>query len=234
MMRVVRCGTAVIRPPGDPSAGANGKRVTTTDQFLIALDKALRTLFAPAVSSRPIPGSSVPEASLSAAERAHAGALMRVNHVGEVCAQALYQGQAMTCRDPCIRRTLAQAACEESEHLAWTESRLAELGSRRSVLNPLWYFGALTIGVIAGRAGDDWSLGFLAETERQVEAHLDSHLLELPASDLRSRAIVEQMRSDEIAHAATAVGLGARDLPPQAKVAMRIAARMMTRTAYHL
>ncbi len=205
-----------------------------SDRFIIELDKALRTLFAPATSVREVPGSQEPEPALSRPERAHASALMRINHVGEVCAQALYQGQALTCRDPALRLALQQAAHEETEHLAWTEQRLAELEGRTSLLNPLWYLGALTIGIAAGKVGDHWSLGFLAETERQVEAHLDHHLAELPSQDSRSRAIVAQMRLDEIAHAETAVRLGAHELPIPAILAMKLAARAMTRTAYYV
>lgn len=167
-------------------------------------------------------------------ERAHSGALMRINHVGEVCAQALYQGQALTCQDAEIRRALEKAAAEETEHLAWTEQRIAELGARKSFLNPLWYLGALTLGVGAGRLGDTINLGFLAETERQVEAHLDHHLSELPLQDLRSRAIVQQMKIDENSHARTAVRLGARELPKYVVAVMRLAARVMTRTAYYV
>lgn len=205
-----------------------------SDHFLIEFDKALRTLLAPAPTTRQVPGADRPEADLSAQERAHAGALMRINHVGEVCAQALYQGQAITCRDPQLRQALEQAAYEETEHLAWTERRLAELGHRKSLLNPMWYLGALTIGAVAGKLGDAWSLGFLAETERQVEAHLDHHLDELPHQDDKSRAIVEQMRRDEIAHAETAVRLGAREMPAPARRAMRLASRIMTATAYYV
>ncbi|MCM8612324.1 2-polyprenyl-3-methyl-6-methoxy-1,4-benzoquinone monooxygenase [Accumulibacter sp.] len=205
-----------------------------SDRFIMEFDRALRTLCAPASTVREVPGNSEAESVMSEAEKAHAAALMRVNHVGEICAQALYQGQALTSRQDGIRRALEQAAREETEHLAWTERRLAELGSRTSLLNPFWYLGALAIGVVAGKLGDDWSLGFLAETERQVEAHLDSHLSELPEQDKRSRAIVAQMRSDEIAHAETAMHLGARELPPPAIVAMRLAARAMTRTAYYV
>jgi ubiquinone biosynthesis monooxygenase Coq7 len=205
-----------------------------TDRFIIEFDKALRTLFGPAASTRQIPGSAEPESSLSDQERAHAGALMRINHVGEVCAQALYQGQALTCRDPQVQRALEKAAHEETEHLAWTEHRLAELGGRTSLLNPVWYLGALGIGIAAGKLGDPWSLGFLAETERQVEAHLDHHLSELPSQDKRSLAIVAQMRLDEIAHAETAMRLGARQLPAPAIQAMRLASQAMTHTAYYL
>jgi len=206
----------------------------TPDDLIIGFDRALRTLFAPAPTARPVPGNEISHDPLAPAERAHAAALMRVNHVGEVCAQALYQGQALTCRDPSIRHALQQAADEETEHLAWTERRLAELADRKSLLNPVWYLGSLAIGICAGKLGDAWSLGFLAETERQVEAHLDSHLDELPASDRKSRAIVEQMRADEVAHAATANRLGARELPAPARLAMKLAGRVMTRTAYYL
>jgi ubiquinone biosynthesis monooxygenase Coq7 len=205
-----------------------------SDRFLIQFDKALRTLFVSAPSRREVPGSQMPEATLSAPERTHAGALMRINHVGEVCAQALYQGQALTCRDQELKQALAQAASEETDHLAWTERRLRELGSRTSLLNPLWYLGALGMGMAAGKLGDRWSLGFLAETERQVEAHLDHHLTELPNADKRSRAIVAQMRLDEISHAETAVRLGASELPASAIKAMQLASGVMTRTAYYL
>ena len=174
------------------------------------------------------------DARLSNEDRRHAVSLMRINHVGEVCAQALYQGQSLTCRDPEIRHALEQAAYEETEHLAWTECRINELGGRKSLLNPLWYLGALSLGLFAGKLGDAWSLGFLAETERQVEAHLDHHLSELPAQDVKSRAIVQQMKVDELSHAKTAIHLGARDLPPNLKKAMRLAAGVMTRTAYYV
>lgn len=204
------------------------------DRLVIEFDKALRTLFVPAPTTREVPGSERPEATLSDAERAHSQALMRINHVGEICAQALYQGQALGCDDPEIKQALQQAAYEETEHLAWTERRLAELHGRTSLLNPLWYIGALTIGFAAGKVGDAWSLGFLAETERQVEAHLDAHLSDLPWQDSRSRAIVEQMRVDEISHAATAVRLGARELPGAARLAMQLVSRTMTRTAYYV
>lgn len=204
------------------------------DRFIIEFDKALRTVCAAAPTTRQVPGGDLPEAAPSANDKAHAGALMRVNHVGEVCAQALYQGQALSSRDPGIRHALEKAAYEETEHLAWTERRISELGARKSLLNPLWYLGALTMGVLAGKLGDTWSLGFLAETERQVEAHLDHHLKLLPEGDVKSRAIVRQMRLDEISHAATAVALGARDLPQPVKNAMRRASGVMTRTAYYL
>ena len=172
--------------------------------------------------------------SLSEAERKHIAGLMRVNHCGEICAQALYQGQALTSQDAAVRDALREAADEETEHLAWTEQRLAELSSRKSFLNPLWYASSLVLGVVAGRCGEKWNLGFLAETERQVEAHLDSHLAILPEKDRRSSAILEQMRQDEIKHAETAVRLGAAELPAPVKLAMKLAAKVMTRTAYHL
>lgn len=204
------------------------------DQAIIEFDKALRTVFAPARSVRPVPGEDIPDAEMSEAERAHAAALMRVNHVGEVCAQALYQGQSIMSRDPAIRDTLRQASQEETEHLAWTERRIAELGGRKSLLNPLWYGGALAIGMLAGRFGDRWNLGFLAETERQVEHHLKGHLDTLPPADLRSRAIVEQMKVDEAEHVDTAVRLGAHELPAPARVVMKAAARAMTTLTYRL
>jgi len=206
----------------------------STDRVILEFDRALRTVFAKAQSRRPTPGATLPEAELSEAERRHAAALMRVNHVGEVCAQALYQGQALTSRDPAVSEALRSAAEEETEHLAWTEQRITELGGRKSLLNPLWYAGALTLGVLAGRLGDKWNLGFLVETERQVEAHLDGHLSQLPGHDGRSREIVDQMRIDEIAHADTALRLGAAELPEAAKAAMRIAAKVMTTTAYRI
>ena len=204
------------------------------DDLIFGIDKALRTLFVAASTLRCVPGSGEAEADLSLEEKASAGALMRVNHVGEICAQALYQGQVLTCRDQEIRAALEKAAVEETEHLAWTERRILELGARKSILNPLWYLGALSIGVVVGRVGDGWNLGFLAETERQVEAHLDSHLDKLPKQDVRSRTIVAQMKSDEQRHAETAVALGAKELPAPARQAMRLAARVMTRTAYYL
>lgn len=204
------------------------------DRAIIEFDKALRTVLAPARSVRPVPGEGVPDAMLDDAERRHAAALMRINHVGEICAQALYQGQAMMSRDPAIRDTLRQASQEETEHLAWTERRIAELGGRKSLLNPVWYGGALALGLLAGRFGDRWNLGFLAETERQVECHLKGHLETLPADDARSRAIVEQMKVDEAEHADMAVRLGAHELPAPVKGAMKFAARLMTTVTYRV
>lgn len=200
--------------------------------LIVEFDKALRAVYAPGRSIRAIPGNDLPEADLSDNEKRHAASLMRVNHCGEICAQALYQGQALASQDPVVCAELGQAAKDESEHLAWTERRLAELGGRKSLLNPLWYAGALSIGVIAGRLGDAWSLGFLAETERQVESHLWGHMQQLPAHDRKSLILLEQMKADEIAHANTAERLGARNLPIPARLAMRFAAGIMTRTAY--
>ena len=204
------------------------------DQVIIEFDKALRTVFAAAPTARARPGEALPEAELSREEKHHAAALMRVNHVGEVCAQALYQGQALTSRDPATREALVQAAWEETEHLNWTEKRIEELDGRKSLLNPLWYAGSLALGVFAGKCGDKWNLGFLAETERQVGAHLADHLRRLPAADARSRAIVAQMATDEAEHAETAVRLGGAELPAPIKQAMQLSSKVMTGTAYYL
>lgn len=200
------------------------------DQFIIALDGGLRTVFARPHAARSYPARA-PEAVLSDSERAYAAALMRVNHVGEVCAQALYSGQSLTTKNASLRTELRQAAAEETDHLAWCEQRLHELGGRKSLLNPLWYGGAFTMGLIAGALGDKWNLGFLAETERQVEAHLDGHLQQLPETDARSRAIVEQMKIDEAKHAQTAASHGAASLPKPVRHAMRAAADVMRATA---
>jgi ubiquinone biosynthesis monooxygenase Coq7 len=202
------------------------------DPLIFQLDQALRTLFAPAPTSRTMPGEELPEADMSEPERRHVAALMRINHVGEVCAQALYAGQAFAAKDGAMRQALDQAAWEETEHLNWTERRITELGGRKSLLNPLWYAGSWAIGAVAGKLGDPVSLGFLAETERQVEAHLDSHLRQLPPEDRRSQAIIDQMKTDEVAHAQMAIRLGADELPAVAKGAMRLAAKAMTGTAY--
>jgi ubiquinone biosynthesis monooxygenase Coq7 len=203
------------------------------DRGLIAADAMLKTLSRSARAQRPCP-SAASNATLSPEVRKAAGALMRVNHVGEVCAQALYQAQALTARTEAVRRQMAMAAREETDHLAWTEQRLRELDERPSLLNPLWYAGAFTLGLVAGRAGDDWSLGFVVETERQVEEHLAGHLARLPVEDVRSRAIVAQMKADEAAHGRAAEQAGARALPPPLRFAMRCAARLMTSTAHHI
>ena len=204
------------------------------DTLLMRADKALRTLFAPAATLRAQPGEDVPEAELADAEKRHAAGLMRVNHAGEICAQALYEGQSLTARNREVQRALEQAAWEETEHLAWTERRIEELGGRKSLLNPLWYAGSFALGAAAGLIGDKWNLGFLAETERQVVSHLEDHLGRLPETDRKSRAILETMRDDEARHATTAVTHGAAELPGPVKLAMRLASRVMTRSAYWL
>jgi ubiquinone biosynthesis monooxygenase Coq7 len=206
----------------------------TLDPFLVAADAALRTLFAPARGSRPMPLPPTPGSALSDPERREAGALMRVNHVGEICAQALYTAQAAMTRDPALRRHFTDAAHEETDHLAWTRQRLDELGSHVSALNPLWYAGAFGLGLVAGRLGDAWSLGFVDETEQQVEAHLAGHLERLPAGDAASRAVIAQMKVDEARHAASARQAGARELPPPVRSLMRMAARVMTTVAHRI
>jgi 3-demethoxyubiquinol 3-hydroxylase len=202
------------------------------DRMIVEFDKGLRTLFSQAHSVRAHPDASVPEASMDAAEKKNAAALMRVNHSGEICAQALYQGQALTARDPVVQQTLQQAAQEETEHLAWTARRVHELGGHLSLLNPFWYTGSLAIGAVAGLLGDKWNLGFLAETERQVGHHLQSHLDRLPQQDEKSRAIVAQMYSDELGHAGMAVSLGGTELPQPVQLAMKLNGKVMTGTAY--
>jgi 3-demethoxyubiquinol 3-hydroxylase len=208
--------------------------VPTVDQLITGFDRALRTVAGPARASRPSPAAHAAEAELSPTERAHAAALMRVNHVGEVCAQALYQGQALTARDDQARAALARAAREEEDHLAWSAERIRELGGRPSLLNPLWYAGSLAMGVAAGALGDKWNLAFLAETERQVEEHLAGHLETLPAADRRTRAVVETMRADEAKHRDMAIALGAAEFPQPVRTAMRFAARVMTTVAYRV
>ena len=205
-------------------------RMWTSDALIESLDLALRTLSRSAHASRPMPHGDVLR-ELSADERRLAGALMRVNHVGEVCAQALYSAQALTARAPGLREQMRSAARDETDHLAWCEKRLQELGARTSLLNPLWYAGAFAIGAAAGRAGDKLSLGFLVETERQVEQHLDDHLQRLPQADGSSRAVVAQMKADEARHADAAERAGAAPLPAPVRWLMRAAARVMTSTA---
>ena len=204
------------------------------DRLIIGFDRALRTLCGPAVSLRPVPGENLPFPELSVAEKRHAAALMRVNHSGEICAQALYQGQALTARDTAARETLERAAAEETEHLAWTAQRIDELGGRVSVLNPFFYAGSFAIGALSGLLGDKWNMGFLAETERQVEGHLDGHLDQLPVQDEKSRAIVAQMKEDEARHAQTALAHGAAELPEPVKQAMRMSSRVMTASTYRI
>ena len=204
------------------------------DRLLGAFDQALGTLFAKPRGTRPCPVVPADSTHLGAQERSHAAALMRVNHVGEICAQALYTAQAMATRNDALRVSLEQAAREETDHLAWTQARLDELGARPSLLNPLWYAGAFTMGLVAGRLGDPASLGFIVETERQVEAHLQGHLERLPAADHASRAIVAQMKADEAEHAQRAQAAGAAELPPPVKMAMRAAGKVVTTTAHYI
>jgi len=206
----------------------------STDSFLALADDALRTVFSHPSATRDVPRPASLDGPMSEAQRREAGALMRVNHVGEVCAQALYAAQAVSTRDPALREHFLEASQEETDHLAWTRHRLKELGARPSLLNPLWYTGAFGLGLIAGRLGDKLSLGFVAETERQVEAHLDSHLDRLPPPDHASRAIVTQMKLDEGRHAANALDAGAAELPAPAKAMMRLAARVMTTVAHRI
>ena len=202
------------------------------DRLIVEFDRALRAIAAPSSASRPIPVSDIEAPVLDDSERRHAAGLMRVNHVGEVCAQALYHAQALATKNPGLRTHLDAAAREETDHLAWTSARLAELGSRPSLLNPLWYAGAFALGFLAGKAGDAISLAFVVETEHQVERHLAGHLDRLPANDTPSRAIVTAMRDDEIRHGADAYEQGAAELPRPVKLAMRSAARLMTASAY--
>jgi ubiquinone biosynthesis monooxygenase Coq7 len=204
------------------------------DRLIGEFDRALRAVAGVAQASRPSPAGRLPEAAIGEQERAHAAALMRVNHVGEVCAQALYQGQALTARDPATRQALDGAAREEEDHLAWSAERIRELNGRLSLLNPLWYAGSFAIGAAAGLLGDRWNFAFLAETERQVEEHLARHLEALPAEDERTRAVVEAMRADEARHRQTALGLGAAELPEPVRRAMRLASRVMTTVAYRV
>ena len=204
------------------------------DRLLIDAQNALGTIAGAASAERPNPAAGVPDVVLEAPDRRHAAGLMRVNHVGEVCAQALYVGQAAVARDPRTREALLRAAREETDHLAWCAQRLRELDDRPSLLNPLWYAGSYAIGALAGLRGDGWNLGFVAETERQVEAHLDGHLQRLPPADQRSRAILATMKEDEARHAASAEAAGARRLPPPIPSLMAAASRLMKTVAYRL
>lgn len=211
-------------------------RQSPADQCIALFDQSLRTIVGTAVQSRPNPSQKIIEQEIAHDEqqRKHSAGLMRVNHVGEVCAQALYQAQGFFSNNSGLRDQFRKAAREEEDHLAWTAQRIKELGSHVSVLNPLWYAGAFAIGALAARSGDATSLGFVVETERQVEAHLNNHLESLPASDAKSRAIVEQMRDDEIQHGAVANALGAAELPVPVKKLMTAMARVMTTVAYYI
>ena len=204
------------------------------DRLIAEFDRALRAVAGIARAERASPAAAVAETPLGEAQKAHVAALMRVNHVGEVCAQALYQGQALTARRPEARGALEQAAREEEDHLAWSAERIRELGGRPSLLNPLWYAGSFAIGAAAGLLGDRWNFAFLAETERQVEEHLTGHLEALPPEDQRTRAVVEAMRADEARHRASAINLGAAELPEPARLAMRLASKVMTTVAYRV
>lgn len=204
----------------------------TLDSAIAAADRALRAMFAPARASRPAPAAPEAAAPLTETERRESAALMRVNHAGELAAQALYHGQALAARERATRALLMSAAASEADHLAWCETRLKELGSRPSLLSPLWYLGSFAIGGMAALLGDRVSLGFVTETERQVEGHLEEHLARLPPADARSRAILEVMRAEEIAHGASAAAAGGRRLPPAVRALMRRTARVMTGTAY--
>ena len=208
------------------------KSLSGLDLLLAEADRALKTLASSTTASRPNPAGRPLDPPLEDSERRHAAGLMRVNHAGEVAAQALYQGQALTARGSHVRESLRQAAQEEGDHLAWCEERLRELDSHPSVLNPLWYVGSLAIGALAGVLGDRVSLGFVAETERQVEGHLAEHLQRLPRNDERSRRILAQMKADETRHGENARAAGASELPAPVKLLMKLTARVMTRTAY--
>ncbi len=207
------------------------RRYTLADRFLQEIDRALNNIFCEQQSSRPYPAENKDEAELTEEEKRLASGLMRVNHAGEMAAQALYQGQSLTARDPALAERLMQASIEEADHLNWCRRRLSELGARPSLLDPFWYAGSLAIGMTAGMAGDRWNLGFLAETEKQVVRHLESHLRRLPAADMRSRTIVEQMKIDEQGHADLAEELGAARLPSPVRRLMRLTAKIMTTLA---
>ena len=215
-------------------ATAYRPKIDPIDALITGADNALRTLFAKPHASRPCPTIAGDVTVLSAPDKALAGALMRVNHVGEVCAQALYAAQALSTQDPALRKQLTAASREEGDHLAWTAQRLDELGARPSLLNPLWYAGSFALGLLAGRMGDKVSLGFVVETERQVEAHLADHMERLPEGDHASRAIVSQMKADEARHAQEASGSGAIDLPAPVKALMGVAAKVMTTVAHRV
>jgi ubiquinone biosynthesis monooxygenase Coq7 len=211
------------------------RELSPLDRLIGGVDTALRTVLAPARHSpRPNPAVGIDEAELGDRERSHAAGLMRVNHAGEIAAQGLYQGHAVVARDAEIKAQMHEAAVEEFDHLAWCEQRLTELGESPSRLSPVWYAGAFTIGAASGLMGDKWSLGFIAETERQVVLHLESHLEGLPADDLRSRTILSQMRDEEDGHGKAAVEAGAAELPGAVKRMMKLTARVMTTAAYRV
>lgn len=206
--------------------------MTLLDNIIIELDKGLRTVLAEAPTLRPFPDRHQVESPMTDGEKRHAAALMRINHSGEVCAQALYNGQALTSRNPATETALREASQEETEHLAWCEKRIRELGSHKSLLNPLWYTGSFALGALAGALGDKWNLGFLAETEHQVGKHIENHLHSLPPQDAKSRAVLEQMKIDEAKHEHTAINHGGARLPLPVRLAMKLTSKIMTRTAY--
>lgn len=211
------------------------RNYTLGDQIALGLDQALRTVFGrPHTTERANPAADIDDCELDGNEREHVAGLMRINHVGEVCAQALYQGQAATAKLDTVRAKMQRAAEEENDHLDWCETRLDELGSHKSYLNPLWYAGSFAIGAAAGMAGDKWSLGFVVETERQVIKHLEGHLQQLPQQDQKSRAVLEQMKVDEAHHATTALQAGGAELPLPVKGAMKLMSKVMTTTAYKI
>ena len=211
------------------------RNFTAADRLVVNLDQALRTLFGrPLVTERSNPAEECTESELPESQKDHVACLMRINHTGEVCAQALYQGQALTARKEEVRRSMERSAAEENDHLDWCEQRVEELGSRLSILNPLWYAGSFALGAAAGLAGDKWSLGFVVETEKQVEGHLDEHLAQVPESDCRTRAILEQMKEDEIRHGQTAKAHGGAELPGPVRVAMKLTSKLMTASVYRL
>jgi 3-demethoxyubiquinol 3-hydroxylase len=227
--------TAPMNPtPAPPSDPAAARRYTLADRLIAPFDQALRTVFGGNSSARPYPAEGIAETVTQPGERRHTAALMRVNHSGEVAAQALYQGQAAVATSPTTQAALSTAAREETDHLAWCATRIHELGGRTSLLNPVWYAGSFAIGALAGLAGDRTSLGFVAETERQVVEHLEGHLHRLPQTDARTRAIVLQMREDEERHGHNALDAGGAALPAVARALMKATARIMTRTAYWL
>jgi ubiquinone biosynthesis monooxygenase Coq7 len=213
----------------------NSRHYSPADKFLMHIDTGLRTVLGrPHTTERPNPAEDIEDAELTEAEKDLAGRLMRINHAGEVAAQGLYEGQSLTARLPEVRDKMERAAMEENDHLAWCESRLNELGSHKSLLNPLWYGGSLAIGALAGLAGDKWSLGFVTETERQVVRHLESHLTQLSEKDQKSRAILEQMKEDEGHHATTALHAGGAELPNPIKQFMTLTSKVMTKAAFRI
>jgi len=213
----------------------NSRRLNNADRFIMHLDTAVRTLFgAPQLTERSNPADEIDESELSEQQQCHVAGLMRVNHAGEVAAQGLYQGQSLTARLPEVREKMQRAALEENDHLAWCQKRVNGLGENTSLLNPLWYVGSVAIGAVAGKIGDKWSLGFVAETEHQVVRHLDEHLQQLPEQDKKSRAILKQMKEDESQHATSALDAGGTELPEPVKKFMALTSKVMTKTAYRI